>query len=48
MNKSDYIDLSKELLNTQKEISTAKMKEKKIKGKIELLLKEGLPITSKD
>jgi len=46
--KSEYISLSNEYLSSKKAIETAKNNEKKLKSKIELALKEGIPLNSKN
>jgi len=45
--RSQYFSLSNEYQSSKKAIETAKKNEKKIKNKIELILKEGIPLISK-
>jgi len=46
--KSEYISLSNEYLSSKKAIEIAKNNEKKLKHKIELALKEGILLNSKN
>ena len=45
VSRSEYSKISKELISAQKAVDIAKNNEKKIKHKIELVLKEGIPLT---
>ena len=48
VNRSEYISLSKEYLSAKKAIEIAKQNEKEIKHKIEIALKEGIPLIPED